>query len=305
MPDMIRSVRQRAERAYTRANARMGGVPDIVGDALAQFDRVRASSAAASLAYYALFSLIPLLILLVTAGSLLFDSADVVERVTELVSQFIPVSQELTGAAIRQAITPKGPVQIIGLLGLLWAATGFFVGLAHNISLAWPEKQPRNLLQLRLVALIMVGVLMLLMLLSFVSGLLVALLPRAFRLLSALGIELAPALWNTVSRLVYLLLSGLLLLGMYHWVPSAHVTWRAALIGAAVAAVGWHLAALGFGWYLASGLAGYSLYGSLETVVVSLFWIYLSSWIALFGAHLTAAIDRRQPGARLRLQTAA
>ena len=294
MRNMIRNVRESAGPAYTRVNARLGGIPDIVRDALMQFGRVRAASAAASLAYYALFSLFPLLILLVTIGSLLFDSTMVAEGVTDLVQRFIPVSQELTEAAIHQMITPQGAVQIIGLLGLLWAATGFFAGLVSNVRLAWYDTKPLSLFQMRLMALIIIAVLMVLMLLSLVSGLFVALLPEALRVLLAQGLEIVPGTWNLITRLVFLLLSTVLFLGLYRWVPSAHVSWRAGLAGAIFTALGLQLATLGFSWYLTSGLAGYRLYGSLEAVVVLLFWIYLSTWIALFGAHLAAAVDRRK-----------
>jgi membrane protein len=202
----------------------------------------------------------------------------------------------LIESAIQQLITPGRPVQVVGLVGLLWAATGFFAALAHNIGRAWPESRPRNLLEGRLVALLMIGILLLLLLLSMLAGLLVTLLPWMARILVALGVKDFSRLWGTGSRAVSLLISYLLFLGMYRWVPHARVTWRAALCGAAIVAVAWQLAAAGFGWYLASGLAKYHLvYGSLETVVVLLFWLYLSSWIALFGAHLTAAIDRGRP----------
>ncbi len=61
-----------------------------------------------------------------------------------------------------------------------------------------------------------------------------------------------------------------------------------------VEALAWEAAKAGFTWFLSSGLTDYRLvYGSLASVVVLLLWIYISAAITLFGAHLTAAIDRR------------
>ena len=61
--------------------------------------------------------------------------------------------------------------------------------------------------------------------------------------------------------------------------------------GAAVAAVGWELANGAFKWYLTSGLARYQLvYGSLGALIALMLWIYISSIIVLFGAHLSATI---------------
>jgi membrane protein len=80
-------------------------------------------------------------------------------------------------------------------------------------------------------------------------------------------------------------------LGLYRWVPEAKVQWSAAFWGALVASIAWEVAKRGIVWYLSSGLARYRLvYGSLATVVVLMLWIYVSAWIALFGAHLSAAV---------------
>jgi len=61
---------------------------------------------------------------------------------------------------------------------------------------------------------------------------------------------------------------------------------------ALAAALAWELSTNGFTWLLSSGLVHYELvYGSLGAIIALLFWIYLISWILLFGAYLTAAID--------------
>jgi membrane protein len=60
-----------------------------------------------------------------------------------------------------------------------------------------------------------------------------------------------------------------------------------------VVAAAWELAANGFAWYVGSGLARYRIvYGSLGTVVALLFWVYLSAWLIILGAHLSAAVAR-------------
>jgi membrane protein len=100
--------------------------------------------------------------------------------------------------------------------------------------------------------------------------------------------------WTVISDLLPLFFIFFLFLALYRWVPSAEVKWSAALWAALVVAVAWELAADAFAWYVGSGLARYRIvYGSLGAVVALMFWIYLSSWIIIFGAHLGAAIVRR------------
>jgi membrane protein len=83
------------------------------------------------------------------------------------------------------------------------------------------------------------------------------------------------------------------------------VKWSAAFWAALVVAVAWELAANAFAWYVGSGLARYRVvYGSLGTVVALLFWIYLSAWIIIFGAHLSAAVSRHTSKGLIPGQTA-
>jgi membrane protein len=106
-------------------------------------------------------------------------------------------------------------------------------------------------------------------------------------------------LWTALSDLVPLLFTFLLFLALYRWVPDVEVEWRAALWAALIIALAWETAANAFTWYLGSGLARYRIvYGSLGTVVALMFWIYLSSWIILFGAHLSAAVSRHIHGSQ-------
>lgn len=100
-------------------------------------------------------------------------------------------------------------------------------------------------------------------------------------------------LWRFFSSLGSWLMILLLFLVLYRWVPTADVHWSASLWGAVIASSAWKLATAGFSWYLRSGLGRYQLvYGSLGAIVALLFLIFIVSLITLFGAHLSAAIDR-------------
>ncbi len=97
--------------------------------------------------------------------------------------------------------------------------------------------------------------------------------------------------WSIAASSVPFLFILLMFYGLYRWIPNREVPWKVAFWGALVAAGGSELATNLFSWYLSSGFAGYSLvYGSLGAIVAFMFWVYLLSQIALFGAHLSAAI---------------
>jgi len=95
------------------------------------------------------------------------------------------------------------------------------------------------------------------------------------------------------KKVLPVLVEVLVFFSLYYWVPQIKVKKMGALTGAVVATFSWQLITAIFSAYLASGLARYEIvYGSLGKMIALLAWIYFSSWIILFCAHLTSSIDR-------------
>ncbi|MGB7875757.1 MAG: YihY/virulence factor BrkB family protein [Anaerolineales bacterium] len=275
---------------YGNVNQVSRGRLDILKNALGTFGDTRASQSAASLAYYAFFSLFPLLLVLISGGSYFLNSQQVYQNVTQLVQEAIPVSTQLINENLQEVLDVRGTVGIIGLLTLLWSASGVFTNLAYSINLAWPQASRRNFLEKRLVGLGMIAGLSGLLILSLSLNWITNLIPSLDNANASFpGLDL----WMFLSNLGSWLLIFLLFLALYRWIPTVDVLWSATLWGALTTSLMWKAATAGFSWYLRSGLGRYQLvYGSLGTIVVLLFLIYLVSMITLFGAHLSAAIDR-------------
>lgn len=278
---------------YEKANQASGGILGLAREALEGFGEARGGEAAAGMAYYTLLSLFPLLIALVAAGSFFLDRASVFQQVVDTVVQAIPISQDLIERNLRQVLELRGAVGFSGLVAALWSATGAFSILTRNINRAW-DAPPRSFLENRLVALAMVGSLALLLAISWLLGMALGLLSRFQVPLVGLETLYGTPLWTLLSNLAPWFVSAVLLVALYRWVPNAKVQWRGALGAALVVGLVWQIASNAFAWFLGSDLARYHLvYGSLGAVVALLFWIYLSAWLVLFGAHLSAAVTRR------------
>ncbi|HEX9924046.1 MAG TPA: YihY/virulence factor BrkB family protein [Anaerolineae bacterium] len=293
---------------YEWANDLTGGVLGIVVHTVEGFIRTRAVEAAASIAYYVLFSLFPLLIFLVVIGSSLFESAQIQRQVADFVKEIFPGTEELVLQNIDQVLRLRSTVTIFGSIGLLWAATGGFTVLARHINRAWHGSAPRSFLQSRLIALVMVGVLLGLLIPSLLFSTAASLLAQ-FSVPLLGGIDVYNTFgWAVLTRLIPWLLIFLMFQSLYRWVPRTEVKWSEAFWGALFAATAWEVSKSVFGWYLSSGLVKYQLvYGSLGAVVALMLWIYLSSMITLLGAHLSAAItfhNRLKKKRRRRRQTA-
>ena len=237
----------------------------------------------------------PLLVFFVgTATSYLEDEA-VKQFIFELVETNLPASfQDLIKGNIDQALSARGRVQIVGIIGLLWAASGVFTGLTHSLDRAWHTARERNFIFGRLIGLGMIGAITTgLVVIWFLSTTLLNLLPLLeVRLWNGESVQVYDTyLWGASSKFIPWLVIFFAFVNLYKWVPNTKVRWREALWGAAVAALGWELAQRGFSWYLTSGWARYQLvYGSLGAVIAFMLWLYVNGLIVLYGAHLSASI---------------
>jgi membrane protein len=281
---------------FDRADARSRGVLGILRDTLKRLSIVHAPEAAASLAYYAIFTLFPLLLLLVAGGASFLRSDIVQEQVVEWINAVLPVvNQDLVRESVTKMMAQSASIRLIGLVALVWSASSFFAGLALNINRAFPAARPGSVIRHRLLALLVVLVVLVLFILSLIASGTANVLRRA-GIIRFLPVE---SLGTTASQLLPWVVTLLMFAAIYRWMPIYRASWRATFTGALVATIAWQAAATAFGWAVSGGLINYELvYGSLAAFVALLFWIYLSCFIILFGAHLAGAIDATQRARR-------
>lgn len=285
-------ISNRIKELYQRADRISGNRLNILKDAFETFNVTRAGQASASLAYYVIFSLFPLLLVLISAGGFFLDSEQVYLKVTQLVRQNIPAtSYGWILENLRHFLEQRGTIGIIGLATLLWAASGGFISLAYNINLAWLEAPQRNFFQRRLIGLQMIAGLSVLFFLSLILDSIINILHilnMPFTSFLDLGV------WKWFSNFLSWLVMLLLFFVLYYWVPTVNVSGKAAFWGALTASIAWKIATALFSWYVRSGFNRYELiYGSIGALVAFLFLIYILATVTLFGAHLTSAIDRK------------
>jgi membrane protein len=280
----------RLEEFYQKIDHLSGDRLNILENAIRNFTEKQAAQASAGLAYYALFSIFPLLLVFVAGGSYFLDSNQVFNTVTQFVQQALPISKQAINENLRQVLEERGTAGIFSLLILLWSASGMFTSLAYNINLAWPRASRRNFLQNRLVGLWMIVGLIGLIVLSLVLSWVTSRLP--FMNIADNASPSHLVLLRLISALGSWLIIFLVFLTLYHWIPTMRVKWSATIWGALIASLAWKAVTAGFAWYLGSSFGQYQLvYGSLGAIVAFLFLIYIISLITLFGAHLSAAIE--------------
>lgn len=264
----------------------------IVRGAFITFSNAKGAEASASLAYYTLFSLFPLLLVLVGFGSYLFDQGTVENELIRFLPRFFPVSQDFIVSNIQQVFEVRNTISIISLLGLVWSSTAVFSVLIRNVNSAWPAAAPHTFIKMRLASLGIVAALAVLLILSSFSV--------TFKnLILSLGIPLDEKVLGAFlsstffTQIIPALLRVIIFYGLYYFVPQIRVKKLSALVGALMTGLIWQIVTNILSSYLKLSMAHYEVvYGSLGKIIALLAWIYFSGWIILFGAHLTSSIDR-------------
>lgn len=265
----------------------------VLRSVIRRFTEVRASEAAAGMAFYAIFALFPLLLFLVSVSSFVLETGQARQQVIDIVTRFFPTSQELVIQNLQQVLRLRGTVGAIATVSLLWSASGFFMILGRQVNRVWPQALPRTVMERRLLALAMVSGLAVLLILWLSLTAVIKFLQRLDMPLREVLLTCAPLVSTGISHLIPWVLPFLFFYILYRFIPKTSVKRIEALWGALAATLAWKAATAGFVWYLGSGLFKYHLvYGSLGSVIALLFWIYLSNLLILFGAHLCAAISQ-------------
>lgn len=240
---------------------------------------------AAALAYYTIFSIFPLTLLLVVGIGGIVGSAVAEAQVGNALTIFLPSeTAELLRENISDAIGQGGSFGLVAVVGLIWSGLGLFSNVTSSLDFIFHVPTGRSLWRQRLMALGMIIMLIVLVTASFLTSL-------SLRLVSAVLLDRATIWISIVSYFVPLGLNMVIFLLLFRYVPARHVYWDAVWPAAILGGIGWELAKIAFGWYL-TNLANFQfVYGGIATVIVLLFWAYILASVFLFSAELCAQLN--------------
>jgi membrane protein len=257
------------------------------GRFLSRFHELDLLTHAASLAFYALLSLAPLLVLVLWLAASSYPSAQ-----ETLLEQMQAFAGRDARAVARTVLDNAEREPGMGSLAGFWSTALLFIGAStvfarlqatlNRIFATDASRLPGGVAAWLRKRLFSFGVVLALGFLLVVS----TLLNTAVQLLFANLPSLLPALGNLVTLLLYVLAFALL----YRWLPDRRVGARQALVGGLITSALFVLGRWGIGLYLARAAPG-SAYGSFGTLVILLVWMYYAALIFFTGALITAMTD--------------
>ena len=252
----------------------------------------KAPQLGAALAYYTVFSLAPLILVLLAIVGLLFrnDPGGAWNKITEQMSYFLDKSAvEVVQNIAQKAAQPNKSLlaTIIGILLALFGASGVFGQLQDALNIIWgvrakPGAGIWGFLRSRFLSFAMVGGVCFLLLVSLTLESVLKGFSHYIQGVLPGGIVIAIAVYWIFDLAVVILLFAII----FKFLPDAKIRWRDVWIGAAITAIFFAIGKWALGLYLGSGSAA-SAYGAASSLITLLLWVYYSSQILLFGAEFT------------------
>jgi len=245
---------------------------------------------AASLAYYTLFSLAPLLLIAITIAGLVFGREATQQQIINTFGGLVgPQGAQAIQGMLQGASQPKSGVlgTILGLVTLLIGAGGVVGQLQDSLNTIWgvapkPGRGLLGMVQDRFVSLGMVLGVGFLLLVSLVVS---TVLSAAIHFMSGV-LPGGEALWHIVELVVSFGFVTLLFALIYKVLPAVAIAWRDVWVGAGMTALLFMVGKLLIGLYLGRSGIG-SAYGAAGSLVLVLVWVYYSGLIFFFGAEFT------------------
>jgi membrane protein len=266
---------------------------DILWRVKDEITRDRVMIVAGGVTFYAILSLVPMIVAFVSLYGLIADPDDVASLVESLrgtvPEEMLGLIQEQLDRLVEAETGTLGLTTAIGIAIALWSANGGVKGLIEAMNVAYDEREERSFVKLNLTAMSMTlsGMVMVTVLIA-----LAAILPVVLANLPLQGWIDALLRWGRWPLMAALLVLALGVI--YRYGPDRRTAqWRWISPGAVVAAIGVIVVSAAFSFYTSNFAAYGDTYGSLGAVIAAMMWLWLNAIVVIIGAEINAEIEHQ------------
>ncbi len=271
-------------------------VVSLFKETFEEWSKDKASRLAAALSYYTIFSIAPLLIIIIAVvGAVFGEDAARGAIETQLKDLVGPQSAALIQGAINNASQPQqGTIaSIISIVVLLFGATGLFTELQDSLNTIWevqpkPGRAVKNMLRQRFLSFAMILGIGFLLLVSLVMSTALSAAVTYFQNILP-GFDV---IWQLATFFISFAVTTILFGLIFKVLPDVKITWSDVIIGASLTSLLFSIGRYLLGQYLARATFT-STYGAAGSIVVLLFWVNYAAQILFFGAEFTQVYARR------------
>jgi membrane protein len=284
-PSEISPEKVESEKPYQK------GVVALFKNTASEWIQDKCPQLGAALAYFTVFSLAPLVLVLLAVFGLIFGGTDHARQmITEQLRYLIdPSGIKVIQDIAANASKPQAGIiaTTIGVVLALFGASGVFGQLQDALNTIWGVKPKpggglMGFIRTRFLSFAMVGGVCFLLLVSLTVETILRGFSDYLKNVMPGGHILALALFLIFDLAVVILLFAMI----FRYLPDAKLAWRDVWVGATLTAILFAVGKFVLGLYLGSGAAG-SAYGAASSLITLLLWIYYAAQILLFGAEFT------------------
>jgi membrane protein len=268
----------------------------LIKETFSEWSAAKAPRLGAALAYYTVFSLAPILLVVIAVAGFFLGPEAAQGRLTEELGGLLGAdAASVVQTMLAKASERKAGIAatIIGLVTLLAGATGVMIELQGALNTVWevvpkPGRGIKGILKDRALGLALVISIGFLLLVSLVASAALAAFSDVLDRIMPGAVVLGYVLNNTVSIAVI----GAFFALLFRVLPDAKIAWRDVWVGALVTSTLFHIGKFAIGLYLGKASVG-SAFGAAGSLAILLIWVYYSAQIVLLGAEFTRVYANR------------
>ncbi|UCG22636.1 MAG: YihY/virulence factor BrkB family protein [Chloroflexota bacterium] len=286
---MISQLEDRGRQGMAWLDRQTDGWFVLFFEALRDVLSFKSSLYGAATAYFALFSIFPLILLTLGIASFWLDPQTTWQEILSRLEFVVPALDDLLGNYLDQIAASRGAVTRLSAVALVWSASSIIYMFTRAMDDLWEGVMVRPAWRHRALAIaVTLATSALLLMVSIAWGVVV---PVVNSFLPDQIIRISPYLSILGSALLNVALFALL----YYMLPNMRMQWIDVILGAIFAGLLWEVAKRAFLFFVTNYLTASNLiYGSMTTIIVFLTWAYISSLIFLFGGHVNVRYKRRR-----------
>jgi membrane protein len=261
----------------------------LISNVIRELSEAEAGVMAASIAYYALFSIFPLMLGIFAILGLFLPSEALQNQLILFLQRNLPASVDIFKGNVSSIIELRGVMGVLSLIGLFWSGSAIFDAIGRVIRRAWNIQKRRPYYLRKMIDLILALCTCSVFILSMGLLTILPLWPE---------MEIFNGIFSSIfiSKFLPFIIVFISFLLIFKYIPYTIIRWRDIWPGALLSAVLFEILRNLFSFYLIRFAHYQMIYGSLASIIMLIFWMYLSAFIFIIGAEFCSEYTKLRTG---------
>lgn len=257
----------------------------LIKNTIQEFNRDGCLHLAAGIAYFGIFSIFPMLLIIISMLGRHLGHEETIFRITQFLQDYLPSQAGVIIGNIQTIAADGSKLGIVGFLILLWTGRGLFLAMEHSLNRTWGTPSYRSVIGRNLIAFFLIFMIGMIMGLSLILSAVIVYLSQ--KKIPVLNISLSQlAFWGIINKwLISTFLVFVIFMLLYKVLPHSKIKLNEIMPGAVFSTIFWKLAEFGYIWYMKNMANLSAVYGSIGGLLGVLLLFYIASIVFLMGAE--------------------